>query len=103
VLLAAVPEPGLWTTARILESTMETRVFTHPSNRIGDTEHNSQRLTQDRQRFTDHRFQIVLPPLTTRFFAVAADLGAARHRREVFGAGTTSIRAADDAAGIAPI
>jgi hypothetical protein len=74
VLLAAVPEPGLWTTARILESTMETRVFTHPSNRIGDTEHNSQRLTQDRQRFTDHRFQIVLPPLTARFFAVAADL-----------------------------
>ena len=74
VLLAAVPEPGLWTTARLLESTMETRVFTHPSNRIGDTEHNSQRLTQDRQRFTDHRFQIVLPPLTARFFAVAADL-----------------------------
>ncbi|MBI2157693.1 MAG: hypothetical protein HY616_10880 [Candidatus Rokubacteria bacterium] len=74
VLLAAVPEPGLWTTARVLESTMETRVFTHPSNRIGDTEHNSQRLTQDRQRFTDHRFQIVLPPLTARFFAVAADL-----------------------------
>ena len=74
VLAAAVPEPGVWTTARILESTMETRIFTHPSNRIGDTEHNSQRLTQDRQRFTDHRFQVALAPLTTRFFAVAADL-----------------------------
>jgi len=36
VLLAAVPEPGLWTHARILESTTETRIFTHPSNRIGD-------------------------------------------------------------------
>ena len=74
VLAAAVPEPGVWTTARILESTMETRIFTHPSNRIGDTEHNSQRLTQDRQRFTEHRFQVALAPLTTRFFAVAADL-----------------------------
>jgi hypothetical protein len=74
VLVAAVPDPGLWTTARILESTMETRVFTHPSARIGDAEHTSQRLTQDRQRFIDHRFQVALPPLTARFFAVAADL-----------------------------
>ncbi|OGL21089.1 MAG: hypothetical protein A3G44_05255 [Candidatus Rokubacteria bacterium RIFCSPLOWO2_12_FULL_73_47] len=74
VLVAAVPEPGVWTTARILESTMETRLFTHPSNRIGDTEHNSQRLTQERQRFADHRFTVPLAPLTTRFYAVAADL-----------------------------
>jgi hypothetical protein len=74
VLLAAVPEPGLWTHARILESTTETRIFTHPSNRIGDPEHNSQRLTQERQRFADHRFPVVVAPLTTRFFAIAADL-----------------------------
>src|SRR5262245_50962765 len=74
VMLAAVPEPGLWTHARILESTTETRIFTHPSNRIGDPEHNSQRLTQERQRFADHRFPIVVAPLTTRFFAIAADL-----------------------------
>jgi hypothetical protein len=74
VLLAAVPEPGLWTHARILESTTETRIFTHPSNRIGDPEHNSQRLTQERQRFADHRFPIVVAPITARFFAIAADL-----------------------------
>jgi hypothetical protein len=74
VMLAAVPEPGLWTHARILESTTETRIFTHPSNRIGDPEHNSQRLTQERQRFADHRFPIVVAPMTTRFFAIAADL-----------------------------
>jgi len=74
VLLAAVPEPGLWTHARILESTTETRIFTHPSNRIGDPEHNSQRLTQERQRFADHRFPVVVAPFTTRFFAIAADL-----------------------------
>jgi hypothetical protein len=74
VLLAAVPEPGLWTHARILESTTETRIFTHPSNRIGDPEHNSQRLTQERQRFADHRFPVVVSPMTARFFAIAADL-----------------------------
>jgi len=74
VMLAAIPEPGLWTHARILESTTETRIFTHPSNRIGDPEHNSQRLTQERQRFADHRFPVAVAPITARFFAIAADL-----------------------------
>src|SRR5256886_925032 len=74
VLVAAVPEPGLWTQVRILESATETSVFTHPSARVGDPDHNSQRLTQDRQRFADHRYPVTLPPLTARFFAVAADV-----------------------------
>src|SRR5213593_3964350 len=78
VLAAAAPEPGLWTQASILESTTETRVFTHPSARVGEPDHNSQRLTQDRQRFADHRFAVTLPSLTARFFAVAADLSEPR-------------------------
>src|SRR5207249_6850293 len=49
VLLAAVPEPGLWTQARILESATETSVFTHPSPRVGDPDHATQRITHDRQ------------------------------------------------------
>src|SRR3989441_1101053 len=73
VLLAAVPEPGLWTQARILESATETSIFTHPSPRVGDPDHTTQRLTNDRQRFADHRFPVTLAPLTARFFAVAAD------------------------------
>src|SRR5438132_1460389 len=73
VLLAAVPEPGLWTQARILESATETSIFTHPSPRVGDPDHTTQRLTTDRQRFADHRFPVTLAPLTVRFFAVAAD------------------------------
>src|SRR5256884_3549921 len=80
VLLAAVPEPGLWTQARILESATETSVFTHPSPRIGDPDHATQRLTHDRQRFADHRFPMTLSPLTARFFAVAADV---REPREI--------------------
>src|SRR5436190_9691256 len=74
VLLAAVPEPGLWTQARILESATETSVFTHPSPRVGDPDHATQRITHDRQRFADHRFPMTLSPLTARFFAVAADV-----------------------------
>src|SRR5262249_61849821 len=81
-MLAAVPEPGLWTHARILESTTETRIFTHPSNRIGDPEHNSQRMTQERQRFADHRFPIVVSTMTTRFLAIAADLREQRSNEE---------------------
>src|SRR5438128_561237 len=73
LLLAAVPEPGLWTQARILESATETSIFTHPSPRVGDPDHTTQRLTNDRQRFADHRFPVTLAPLTVRFFAVAAD------------------------------
>src|SRR5438132_9998054 len=73
VPLSAVPEPGLWTQARILESATETSIFTHPSPRVGDPDHTTQRLTNDRQRFADHRFPVTLPPLTVRFFAVAAD------------------------------
>src|SRR5438552_11433274 len=45
VLLAAVPEPGLWTQARILESATEATIFTHPSPRVGDPDHTTQRLT----------------------------------------------------------
>src|SRR5436309_7082589 len=74
VLLAAVPEPGRWTQARILESATETSVFTHPSPRVGDPDHATQRITHDRQRFADHRFPMTLSPLTARFFAVAADV-----------------------------
>src|SRR5438034_409864 len=74
VLLAAVPEPGLWTQARILESATETSVFTHPSPRVGDPDHATQRITHDRQRFADHRFPMTLSPLTARFYAVAADV-----------------------------
>src|SRR2546425_204823 len=73
VLLAAVPEPGLWTQARILESATETCIFTHPSSRVGDPDHTTQRLTNDRQRFADHRFPATPAPLTVRFSAVAAD------------------------------
>src|SRR5437870_9564701 len=73
VLLAAVLEPGLLTQARVSESATATSIFTHPIPRVGDPDHTTQRLTNDRQRFADHRFPVTLAPLTVRFFAVAAD------------------------------
>lgn len=73
VLVAAVP-PGPWTQARLLESMTETTIFTHPSARLGDPVDSSEHLTQDTQRFRDHRFSLALPPITARFFMVASDL-----------------------------
>jgi hypothetical protein len=74
VLLAAVPEPGPWVQARIIHSRDDTRVFQRPSPRIGETEQTAQRFLADHQRFTEHRFPGSLPPMTTRFFLIQAEL-----------------------------
>lgn len=74
VLVAAVPTPGIWTQARLLESMAETTIVTHPSARLGDPADSSQHLTEDTQRFRGHRFSLALPPITARFFTVASDL-----------------------------
>ncbi len=78
VLLSALPEPGLWFQARILESKDDTRVLQRPSARIGENEQSGQRFATDGQRFTEHRFTATLPPLTTRFFLATADIKEAR-------------------------
>ncbi len=74
VLGAVAPTAGLWTQAHLLESMTETIVVTHPSARLGDPAESSQHLTQDTQRFRDHRFSVTLPPITARFFMVSSDL-----------------------------
>jgi hypothetical protein len=93
VLLAAIPEPGLWFQARILESKEDTRVLQRPTPRIGDSEQTGQRFATDGQRFTEHRFTAKLPPLTTRFFLASADIKEARGvdaRLTVNGAASTN-------------
>lgn len=78
VLLSALPEPGVWFQARILESKEDTRVLQRPTPRIGDPDQSGQRLATDGQRFTEHRFTAPVAPLTTRFFLVSADIKEAR-------------------------
>jgi hypothetical protein len=74
VLLAVIPEPGLWVQARIIHSKDDTRVFQRPSARIGETEQTAQRFLADNQRFTEHRFSTTLPAMTARCFLVSAEL-----------------------------
>ena len=74
VLLAAVPEPGPWVQARIIHSKDDTRVFQRPTPRLGETEQTAKRFLAENQRFTEHTFSASLPPLTSRFFLIQAEL-----------------------------
>ncbi len=79
VFVNTLPHPGVWTQARIVDSDAETRVFIRSSSTIGDTEEQSQSLTDEKQRFVEHLFSMRLAPLTARFFSVeASDLGEPR-------------------------
>jgi hypothetical protein len=78
VLVAAIPEPGLWFQFRILDSKDDTRIIQRPSARIGDTELSGRRLSAENQRFAEHKFKMALPPLTARFVLLSADTREAR-------------------------
>jgi len=72
------PEPASGPRAH-LESTTETRIFTHPSNRIGDPEHNSQRLTQERSAS-----RIIAPDrVAPSHDAILRDRGRSREPRSI--------------------
>ena len=78
VLTSALPDPGAWFQARILESKDETRVIRREAQRLGETEQQAQRLTADGQRFGEHEFALALAPLTCRFVLVSADVKESR-------------------------
>ena len=78
VLASALPDPGAWFQARILESKDETRVIRREAQRLGETEQQAQRLTADGQRFAEHEFTLALAPLTCRFVLVSADVKESR-------------------------
>jgi hypothetical protein len=99
-LVAAVPEPGLWFQFRILESKEDTRIFQRSSSRLGDSELSGQRLATDAQRYAEHKFKMMLGPLTLRCVQVAAD--SVRETRGV-GVKITSDGAASDHGWIASV
>jgi hypothetical protein len=74
VLLAALPEPAPWVDARIVHTKDDTRVFRRPTAQLGDSEQKPQRLLADKDRFTEHKFPLKLPPLTARFIQLSAEL-----------------------------
>ena len=81
VMLAAVPQPGLWTEATISESAAATTIGRRASATLGEHAVKQQALSQDAQRFAAHRFATAVAPLTARFFRV--DAGELRDGRDV--------------------
>jgi len=73
VLVAALPEPAMWFAARIVDGKENTRLFTRPTPRLGESQQSVTRLNTDAQRFTTHHFTATLPPLTTRFFLLSVE------------------------------
>jgi hypothetical protein len=70
VMVAAIPNPGVWVDGGVIESDAETVVVTHPGHAIGETAEDKRSLTEQTERLAEHRFAVTVAPMTTRFFYV---------------------------------
>ena len=70
VMVAAIPNPGVWVDGGVIESDAETVVVTHPGHTIGETAEATRSLTEQTERLAEHRFAFTVAPMTTRFFYV---------------------------------
>jgi class 3 adenylate cyclase len=68
VIQVAIPTPGMWADAGIVEHDDFTTLVSRPSGSIGDSHEETVRLTDPNDRGADRRFLVTLDPLTTRFF-----------------------------------
>ncbi|HEY7647652.1 MAG TPA: adenylate/guanylate cyclase domain-containing protein [Methylomirabilota bacterium] len=70
VMVAAIPNPGLWTDAVITENEETTVVTTRVSEGIGQTPEQSRELSDPKDRLAEHRFTMRIGPLTSRFICL---------------------------------
>jgi hypothetical protein len=70
VMVAAIPNPGVWLDATITEEDEATTIVTRPSQVIGDAGEQARQLTGTRERLAEHRFTVSVSPLTARFFCL---------------------------------
>jgi len=68
VIQVAVPTPGMWADAGIVEHDDSTTLVSHPTRAIGDAQDDSVQLTDPQDRGAERRFLVTLEPMTTRFF-----------------------------------
>jgi hypothetical protein len=69
-MVAAIPSPGLWATAGIVEQDDATLVVTRPRGGIGEDTEDAKPITEAKDRMAPHTFAYGLAPLTARFFYV---------------------------------
>lgn len=70
VMVAAIPNPGLWTDAVITENDETTVITTRVGEAIGQTTEQSRDLVDPKDRLAEHRFALRVAPLTARFFCL---------------------------------
>jgi hypothetical protein len=68
VIQVAVPTPGMWADAGIVEQDDSTTLVSRPTRSIGDTHEESVRVTDTQERGAERRFRVALEPMTSRFF-----------------------------------
>jgi class 3 adenylate cyclase len=74
VMVATIPNPGVWMDGGITESDDATVVKRRPDSTPGDDGEAAERFTDPAARAAEHRFAIVLAPLTARFYFVKGQL-----------------------------
>jgi hypothetical protein len=70
IMMNAIPAPGIWAQGFLTEAQQETRLVKRPGTAIGESGQNIQRITAEKERYGDHRFTLIAPPLTTSFYTV---------------------------------
>jgi len=79
VIQVAVPTPGMWADAGLVEREDATVVMSRPTGVVGESHEQSTPLTEAGERAAERRFVVTTQPLTTRFFYVTSGkLNAAR-------------------------
>ena len=72
VIQVAVPTPGMWADAGVVERDDETALISRPTATIGDAQEETVQLVDLQDRAADRRFLVTVQPLTTRFFYVTS-------------------------------
>ena len=72
VIQVAVPTPGMWADAGVVERDDETVLISRPTATVGDAQEETVQLVDLQDRAADRRFLATVQPLTTRFFYVTS-------------------------------
>jgi len=72
VIQVAVPTPGMWADAGVVERDDETALISRPTATVGDAQEETVQLVDLQDRAADRRFLVTVQPLTTRFFYVTS-------------------------------
>jgi len=72
VIQVAVPTPGMWADAGLVEREDATVLMSRPNGVVGEPHEDSVQLTESQDRAAERRFRVTTQPLTSRFFYVTS-------------------------------